>query len=106
MSLTVLIFVNLSSQDAHIWAVEPEGASQFVARLAPGATLRHLSPPEQKWNIVASDSYELQADDKNRVYIIGAAGVYRVESVNALAADSGASPSDFDFPHQGGGGWP
>lgn len=106
MSLTVLIFANLSSQDAHIWAVEANGANQFVARLAPGATLRHLSASGQKWSIVAGDNYEVDADDKNRVYIIGAGGVYQVETVKALKAESGAAPSDFDFPSFGGGGWP
>ena len=106
MSLTVLIFANLGSQDAHIWSVGADGDNQFVARLAPGATLRHLSAPAQMWNIVASDSYPVQADDTNRVYIIGAAGVYRVETVKALTGDSGSSPADFEFPSQGGGGWP
>lgn len=106
MSLTVLIFVNLSSQDAHIWAVGENGANQFVARLAPGSSLRHLSAPGQKWSIVASDSFEIEADDKNSVFIIGASGAYRVESVKPLTADSGASPADFDFPSQGFGGWP
>lgn len=106
MSLTVLIFANLSSQDAHIWAVGADGSNQFVARLAPGATLRHLSAPAQKWSIVANDSYEVVADDKNRVFIVGAGGVYQVDSVKALAAESGTAPADFDFPSYGGGGWP
>ena len=106
MSLTVLIFVNLSNQDAHIWAVGENGANQFVARLAPGVALRHLSAPGQKWSIVASDSFEVEADDKNRVFIVGTSGAYRVESVKSLTADSGAAPSDFDFPSFGGGGWP
>ena len=106
MSLTVLIFANLSSQDAHIWAVGADGSNQFVARRAPGATLRHLSAPAHTWSIVANDSYEIVADDKKRVFIVGAGGGHQVDSVKALAAESGAAPADFDFPSYGGGGWP
>ena len=106
MSLTVLVFVNLSRQDAHIWALEHDGDTQFVAKLGSGDTLRHLSSVGQRWSIVASDNFEFAATDKNRVYLIGSAGVYEVDHTRALAAESGAIPSDFDFPGSGGMGWP
>ncbi len=106
MALTVLIFVNLSRQDAHVWALGDDGENQFVAKLAPGATLRHLSAPDQKWNVVTSDSFEILAGSKNVVYLIGSTGVYQVASTTAVPTESGAIPADFDFPGMGGGGWP
>lgn len=106
MSLSVLIFVNLGRQDAYVWAVENDTPTQFVGKLASGDTLRHLSTGGQKWNVVAGESFDVPASDKNRIYIIGTAGVYEVEHVRALVADSGAIPADFDFPVGGSGGWP
>jgi hypothetical protein len=106
MSLTVLIFANLSRQDAHLWVAEEDGTNQFVARLAPGATVRHLSAPKQKWSVVADETFNLEASDKNRVYLIGSAGVYEVDHTRPVPAEGGAVPADFDFPGMGGGGWP
>jgi hypothetical protein len=106
MSLTVLIFVNLSRQDAHIWALDGEGENQFVATLAPGDTLRQLSAPTQKWNVVTGDNFEFAAGNKNTVYLIGSTGVYHVTGAAPLPTESGAIPADFDFPSYGGGGWP
>lgn len=106
MSLSVLIFVNLGRQDAHIWAVEQDGNTQFAAKLGSGASLRLLSPAEQKWSVVAGENYEIPASDKNRVFIVGSGGVYHVDQTQGLAAESGVIPPDFDFPGMGGGGWP
>lgn len=106
MSLSVLIFVNLSRQDAHIWALEHDGSTQFVAKLNSGDTLRHLSAVGQKWSIVTGDNYELAAAEQNQVFLIGSSGVYLVDHTRAIAAESGAIPADFDFPGVGGGGWP
>jgi hypothetical protein len=108
MNSTVVIFVNLSQEDARVWAVAPDDSTQFVATLASGASVRHLSAPGQKWSVVTSDSFPIPAGDKNRVYIIGSSGVYEVESVRGVAADSGTVPPNMiEFPVGGGsGGWP
>lgn len=106
MSLSVLIFVNLGRQDAHIWAVEPDGDTQYAAKLAAGASLRTLSPAHQKWSVVIGESYEIPASASNRVFIIGSGGVYEVDHTRAVAAESGAIPADFDFPGSSGMGWP
>lgn len=106
MSLTVLVFVNLSRQDAHLWAVGADGVTQFAATLASGGAVRQLSAPEQKWTIVSEENYTLTATDKNRVYFIGSSGVYEVDQPKPLTAESGAVPADFDFPSYSGGGWP
>ncbi len=106
MSLSVLIFVNLSRQDAHVWAVEQDGDTQFAAKLAAGASHRLLSAADQKWSVVAGESYDIPASDKNRIFIIGSGGVYQVDHTQGLAADSGAIPADFEYPTSGGGGWP
>jgi hypothetical protein len=106
MSQTILIFANLGRQDAHIWVAEEDGTNQFVAKLASGATLRHLSMPGQRWNVVAEETYEVRATDKNRVYLIGSAGLYEVDHTRAVPSDGGTVPADFDFPGMGGGGWP
>lgn len=106
MSLSVLIFVNLGRQDAHVWALAQDGDTQFAAKLASGASTRLLSTAEQKWSVVAGENYEIPAANKNRVFIIGAGGVYEIDHTRAVAADSGAIPADFDFPAGGIGGWP
>lgn len=106
MSLSVLIFVNLGRQDAHVWAVEENGDTQFAAKLGSGESVRLLSAARQKWNVVAGESYDISASDKNRIFIIGSGGVYQVDHTQAIAAESGAIPSDFDYPSSGGGGWP
>jgi hypothetical protein len=106
MSLAVLIFVNLGRQDVHVWAVEGDGDMQFAAKLASGASIRLLSPAEQKWSVVAGESYEIAASDKNRIFIVGAGGVYEADRMKGLTAESGAIPADFDYPAGGLGGWP
>ena len=104
MGSKVLVFVNLSRGDAHIWAVEDDGDTQFIAKLCSGDSVRHLSSTGQKWSVVANDSYPITVGEKNRVYIIGSAGVYEVENAHPLTAESGAIPGDFDYPMYGGGG--
>ncbi len=106
MSLSVLIFVNLARQDAHVWAVEPDGDTQFAAKLVSGASVRLLSTLHQNWSVVAGESYAIPASDKNRIFIIGSGGVYQVDHTQAISAESGAIPADFDYPSSGGGGWP
>ena len=106
MSNVVLIFANLSRQDAHVWALADDGEPQFVAKLGSGATVRHLSETGKKWSIVANDGYSFTVGDKNRIFIIGSSGVYEVENARPLTADSGVIPGDFDFASFGGGGWP
>jgi hypothetical protein len=106
MNSVTLVFVNLSRQDAHIWAVQEDGDTQFLARLGSGESVRQLSTTGAKWSIVAGDSYPIAVGDKNRVYLIGSSGVYEVENAHGLTAESGAIPADFDFPAYGGGGFP
>lgn len=106
MSLAVLIFVNLGRQDAQVWAVEAGGDTQFAAKLASGASVRLLSAADQKWSVVAGESYEIAASDKNRIFIVGAGGVYETDRMKGVTAESGAVPADFDYPGLGGGGWP
>lgn len=106
MSATILVFVNLSRSDAYVSVDDANGQEQFVAQVKTGAAERQAAAAGQKWSVVANDTYKFTAGDKNRVYLIGASGVYEVDAPRPLAADSGAKPGDFDFPASGGGGWP
>jgi len=106
MSHTILVFVNLSRQDAFVSLVEADGNALFVAKLASAQVTRQISTAGEKWSITASDVFPLTAGDQNRVYLIGANGVYEVDAPHPLAPESGAKPTDFDFPAFGGGSWP
>lgn len=106
MSYTILVFVNLSRQDAFVSLVEPDGNAIFAAKLASGQVARQISTAGEKWSITASDVFPLTVGDKHRVYLIGTAGVYEVDAPRPLPPESGAKPTDFDFPSFGGGSWP
>jgi hypothetical protein len=106
MSHTILVFVNLSRQDAFVSLIEADGNAIFAAKLAAGQVSRQISTAGEKWSITSSDSFPITASDKNQVYLIGTSGVYEVDAPRAIAPESGAAISDFDFPAYGGGGWP
>lgn len=104
MSLAVLSFVNLSRQDAFLSVRDATGELQFVAIVAPGSVLRQATTAGWKWNLVANDSIEFSAQDKNTVYLISGTGVHEVTDAQMLVVKSEASAADFDFPSVIGGG--
>lgn len=106
MKPVILNFVNLSRQDAFLSVGDSTGEPQSVGKILPGEVSRQATVEGLTWTVVGSDSYQITAADKNRVYIIGSQGVYEVQNARALTAESGAPPVDFDFPVGGSGGWP
>lgn len=104
MNLAILSFVNLSRSDAYLSVEDASGELQFVAKILPGTVSRQATAVGLKWNVIASDSYSINADDKNQVYLIGSNGVYAVSGATALTAESGAKPTDAEFPIWIGGG--
>lgn len=106
MALVILSFVNLSRQDAFLSVGEANGEQQYVIRLAPGQATRQSAAAGQTWSVVASDTFQIPAPDKNRVYLISASGIYRVETTTSLASESGVSMDDPDFRGEIGGGAP
>jgi hypothetical protein len=77
---------------------------QFVAKILPGSSERQVSTSGLVWSVVSSDTFEITADDKNHVYLIGTGGVYVVEKTSAVTAESGMRPTDAEFPLNIGGG--
>ncbi len=104
MNLAILSFVNLGRSDAYLSVEDASGELQFVAKILPGTVARQASASGLKWNVIASDSYQISADDKNQVYLIGSNGVYAVAGTEPLTAESGVKPTDSEFPTYIGGG--
>lgn len=107
MKLAILSFVNLSRNDAFLSVEDETDELQFVAKIAPGSVARQATAKGLKWHVTASDSFEIKATDHNTVYLIGTNGTYLVNTTSAVESDSGASPTDLEFPANiGGGGKP
>lgn len=106
MSHTILVFVNVSRNDAFLYLNEADGSTLSVGKIAAGQISRQVASAGTKWSITASDTYTLTASDKNRVYLVGSGGVYEVDNPRAIVPDGGGDTSDFDFPIGGAGGWP
>lgn len=106
MSHTILVFVNVSRNDAFLYLNEADGSTLSVGKIAAGQIVRQVTRAGDKWSITASDTYTLTASDKNRVYLIGSGGVYEVDNPRALVPDGGGETSDFDFVGGTGGMWP
>lgn len=106
MSHTILVFVNVSRNDAFVYLNQGNDNSLLVSKLAAGQSSRQVTSAGDKWSITANDTYTITTTDKNRVYLIGSSGVYQVESPQAITPDAGGVVTDFDFPAGGGGAWP
>lgn len=106
MSHTILVFVNVSRNDAFLYLNETDGSTLSVGKIAAGQIVRQVTREGDKWSITASDTYTLTASEKNCVYLIGSSGVYQVDNPRALVPDGGGETSDFDFPAGGIGSWP
>ncbi|RIK30037.1 MAG: hypothetical protein DCC52_06865 [Chloroflexi bacterium] len=106
MSHTILVFVNVSRQDAFIYFNTSEGNTLLAGKLAAGESARQIARAGEKWSVTAGDTYTLTVGDQNRVYLIGSGGVYEVDKPRALTPDGGGATNDFDFPSFGGGPWP
>ncbi len=104
MQLAILSFVNLSRQDAFLSVEDTTGEMQFVAKITPSTVSRQATVEGLKWHITASDSFEITAADHNAVYLIGTNGTYLVATASPLESDSGAKPTDLEFPGWVGGG--
>lgn len=102
----ILAFVNLGREHAFVSATDADGVPQLVAALGVGQSTRQYAPVGSTWSVVAQDTFQLTAGDKNRVYLIGSSGMYEVESTRGLKPESGAAPADLDLPAFGGSGWP
>ncbi len=106
MSHTILVFVNVSRQDAFVYLNQADDNSLFVAKLAAGQSTRQVANAGEIWNVTAGDAYPIKVGEKNRVYLIGTSGVYEVDAPRALPSEGGAASGDFDFPVGGQGSWP
>lgn len=107
MEHSILVFVNVSRNDAFLYLNTADGSALFVSKVAAGQCARQVARAGDKWSVTAGDTFMLTTDDKNRVYLIGSGGVYQVENPRALTPDGGGETRDFDFPIGGGlGGWP
>jgi hypothetical protein len=102
----ILVFVNLGREHAFVSVSDDQGVPQLAAALGVGDSARQFAAVGSTWSVVAKETYQITAGDKNRVYLIGSGGLYEVENVRGLAAESGASSTDFDLPAMGGGGFP
>jgi hypothetical protein len=106
MSHTILVFVNVSRNDAFVYLNEADGSTLLATKLAAGESARQITRAGEKWSVTTSDTYTLTASEQNRVYLIGSGGVYEVDNPRALTPDGGGEINDFDFPSFGGGPWP